>query len=138
MSDLVTLEERANPWHPTASTVDGPVLNFYDIPLLGLFSQDWHHFLYQSILDLEDIGFWVYTPLTEHERIEIETASGNELSTALQKLRDGRKVTVAFAADDGIVMSENLASGSDVVMVKGLLEAVSRRLKLVEQVSVAV
>ncbi|WP_322761555.1 hypothetical protein [Frankia sp. Cr2] len=139
MSNLVTLEGRANPWHPTASTVDGPVLNFYDVPLAGLFSQDWHHFLYQCILGhIDDVGIWVYTPIADGERAKLETAVSPKLQEELQKLRDGRKVTVALAVSDHILMSENLVSGSDATLIHRALEACESLLKVIQRVAIAV
>jgi hypothetical protein len=125
------------PWHPAANTVDGSVLNFYDVPLVGLFTQHGCSFLYQCILwELEEVSIWLYTPIVEAERAELESLTGGELTSALQRLRDGRRVTVSFASGDRTQGSEVLdvkPDVSNVTLAKLLLDALKRRVEQAEQ-----
>ena len=142
MSDLVTLEERAMPWLPAANTVSGPVLNFYDIPLVGLFVQHGCSFLYQCIHGhLDDVNFWLYTPINEREKLKIEGSTGNDLIRAIQELRDGRRVTVAMASKEGIIMSEIFEVKdrvSDTVLIRRSIDAAKKRLNIIQRITVPV
>ena len=137
MSDQVTLEERGVPWHPAANTVDGSVLNFYDMPLVGLFAQHECSFVYQCIFgELEEISIWLYTPIIDAERTEIESLAGGELSAALQRFRGGRRVTVSLVDGEGTQMSEVLDVKPDVsnlALARLLFNRLKRRVEYAER-----
>lgn len=105
MSDQVTVVDGALPWRPSFGISDYVVLSHYDMPLAGMFMQNGTHFLFQCVIgQLESFHLWVYSPLTDSERHELEGLEGAALGARLDRLIYGRDVTVVFADDeDGIL-----------------------------------
>lgn len=127
MSDALRVEEGQAPWLPAHDVVAGQVLDFYDVPRVGLLHQAGHTYYFECIIgDGQEDGFWAYSLLDQVELQQLLAAQGPaEFDALTPGFLENRWVTVAVASDDAIVESAVLDAGTEGAI--GLARRMMRR-----------
>lgn len=113
MSDKVTLVESRMPWKPSDGVSDETVLNYYDMPLAGIFSQQGHRYLFLCVAgQLERSNLWIYVLLQKDQEDRIMHLDGpGEVAACLRKLTSGVSTVLALAIDREIVADTEMVVG---------------------------
>lgn len=107
MSDALHVEDGFLPWLPGHSVDAGEVLDYHNVPRVGLLHQSGLTYYFECIIgDGQDLGLWAYSLLTEEEIMKLLTLHGPEqFDDFTPQLLQHRWVTVAMAVEDTIVDS---------------------------------
>lgn len=133
MSDALHAEEGMAPWLPAHDVVAGQVLDFYDVPRVGLLHQSGHTYYFECIIgDGQDVGIWAYSLLAGDELQTLLAADGpTEFDELTPRFIEDRWVTLAIVANDRIVETAVLDAGTE--GATGLAQRMMKRWELQRQ-----
>lgn len=100
MADMLQVQKCARPWAPARDVTAGEVLHRHDIPLIGLFDQAGHTFLYVCLLgETDTTNVWAYSRLEPGELEKLLATDGDNFDEVVDELLSNRALTLAIALD---------------------------------------
>lgn len=108
MADSIHVQPGTLPWEPAEfDTTKVVEYHRYDFPLLGVIEQGGVQYLFQCLAgETEQLSFWGYTILADHEREELDRVEGDKFDAYVRQFSERPGVVAVAMEGYGLIAAQ--------------------------------